>query len=192
MAIEIRYTEWFGDEILPSQIATIEKYLKEYFFDGKHIKTELYIEQELKSTRYNIEDLNDIGRILNEDPNAGICYIHKELEYLIEEVSTYEEAVLKYKIIAVDELHDQAICYAQIDVQTGLPKLSDVEKYYNVNGERKYLFTYDANGECEKIWGEDDYTEDVWPSQIGVRSDVKFTWDGFEYYRYALPIIPEK
>ena len=184
MAIEILYTELFGNEILPSQIATIEKYFKKYFFDRKHIKTELYIEQELKSTRYNIDDLDEIGQILNEDPNAGFCYIHKESEYLIEEVSNYEEAILKYKIIAVDELKDEAICYAQIDVQTGLPKLSDVEKYYNVNGKREYLFTYDANGECEKIWGEDDYTEDVWP--------LKFNWDDFEYYRYALPIIPKK
>ena len=29
------------------------------------------------------------------------------------------------------------------------------------------------------------------PQDIGVRDDVSFTWDGYEYYQHAEPKIPE-
>lgn len=81
---------------------------------------------------------------------------------------------------------------AKIEVKDNVEKIVDIEKYYNINGEEKYMFTYDSQGNCERIYGQDGVTEDVYPSQIGVHPDVTFTWHGFEYYRYALPLIPEK
>ncbi|KOS05948.1 hypothetical protein AM493_07790 [Flavobacterium akiainvivens] len=194
METKIKYTDWQMNEIPVSEINAIKQYQKRYFVDGKEIKSELFINQEYDSTYYYINGREDVQQILRDNPNAHFSFSYENSGYEISETLHYENAILIDKMVYVDETEPDgaSICWAKVKFKDDAEKVVEVEKYYNVNGERKYLFYYDSDGNCEKIYGEDDVTEDVWPSQIGIRPDVTFTWEGFEYYRHALPLIPEK
>ena len=63
-------------------------------------------------------------------------------------------------------------------------------EYYYENNTLKYTFEYDENGDCFIIYDETDDQKDIFAWEIG-QPDVSFTWQGFEYYEFAEPIIPQ-
>jgi hypothetical protein len=63
------------------------------------------------------------------------------------------------------------------------------DKSFYENGAEKFAFIYNNDGSCFMIDKVGAYQEDIFAWDIGI-SETDFSWDGFEYYRNAEPLIP--
>lgn len=189
MTTVINYVNVFGDTITFDQAQLIDKYIKQIYIDGVHVKDELHTSEGLKGVYYFVDSLLEISNILNEDNNASFRYTYFQNGYKVVESLSYKESVLSYKVVTI-YIGDNDICTAKYDVLLNVP--INVEKFlYDSNNELQYTLTYDTSGNCVMIYDNQQDQADILPHTIGSPNQF-FSWSGKEYYQYAMPIIPQK
>lgn len=187
MATVVNYVNVFGETITLEQAQLIDKYIKQIYINGVHLKDELYTSEGLKGVYYFVESLLEISNILNEDNNASFRYTYFQNGYKVVESLSYKDIVLSNKVVTI-YIGDNDICTAIYDALQNIP--INIEKFlYDCNNELQYTFTYDTNGNCDMIYDNQQDQADILPHTIGSPTQ-HFSWSGKEYYQYAMPIIP--
>jgi hypothetical protein len=128
---------------------------------------------------------------LSINPNSTFDYIYNENGFKIHEIRSYQNNVLIDKVIKVYDLNDKIICYRDYEIEDGnILSYVTEKKYYDENENLLYSFDYNEDGTCFLISNEQEDQADIYAWSVG-EPDVSFTWDGFEYYQNAEPLIPE-
>lgn len=187
----IKYTDQRNKEVSEDQKDKLEYFFKTYYTDEKPIRCENYKNGEFRGNTYYVISLEEITARLNVESTVSFQYTYNHKKYSIEEYLHYDSGILTSKIISVRDSHNNTICFAKYEMEDGLLKLGMIEKHYYEDGEFKYDFDYDSDGSCFLIYDVQNFQSDIFVWSIG-EPHVRFTWEGFEYYRYKEPIIPEK
>ncbi len=187
----IKYTDQMGNEVGEEQRYALEHFFKTYYKDGKPVKCEIYKQGKFLRHIYHVRTEDEIRSILVAEPTVSFEYEYYQNNCRIRESRSYENGIVTPSWFSVYDNTGNYICSAQFEADKGELKPLRIEKYYYENGERKYEFNYNKDGSCFIIYDMQEYQSDIYAWSIG-EPHIKFTWDGFEYYRTAEPIIPEK
>lgn len=180
---------------------TIEKetsdYLPDYLFETYsendiiiHKKT--YINGELSNISFYAYSEADIDRLVHaENGTVSITFMYHQNTYKVTENLTYIDHLLTDKRITVEDANTNIICYKKYEPKDGLLTCVLTDKSYYKDNVNIYDFEYYPDGSCFMITSVQTYQEDIFAWDIGTDA-TNFTWNGFEYYQNAEPLIPEK
>lgn len=192
MATTYSYKNLFGNQITNNQVNNLKEYFKDIYIDGMLKKTERIESSMVVHTYYYLNGTESIYDLLPLFRNKKVSFYNVSTinNYKIEDIYAYDNGILVDRSKSIANVQDKIICYQGIDIVTGLSINNDTRKYYYENNTLKYTFEYDENGDCFIIYDETDDQKDIFAWEIG-QPDVSFTWQGFEYYEFAEPIIPQ-
>lgn len=191
MSITIKFTNQFGYEVTTHQLENISSYYRTFFEDNIPVKEERYENNELVNTSYFVSTLKEINDILFTQPTSSFDYTYTQNNFHIKESLSYQNGILVDKNISVFDNDQNNICYRKFIFQNGIGVPESTQKYYYINGELKYTFDYNLDGTCFIISDEQDFQSDIYAWNIGNPDYTDFTWNGFEYYQFAEPLIPD-
>ncbi|RRJ92887.1 hypothetical protein [Flavobacterium macacae] len=169
-----------------------ENYHSELFFiNEKIIFEKRYQDDQLYQTLYYAYSQYEITDILKNEINATIVYEYFENSFKITEYKNHKDGIETDKNVSVENSNGECICFTKYKLVDGqLSQIStETDKNYYETGELKYVFEYNEDGSCFMIHNYQDPQGDIFGWDIG-KPDIKFTWEGFEYYKNAEPIIP--
>ncbi|MGZ4099706.1 MAG: hypothetical protein ACXVNM_12545 [Bacteroidia bacterium] len=189
--MEILLKKITGEPLSESELQNINSYKKIFLSDGKKKKIEQYEDGKLTHVSVYVDN-ETIEDLLSEISFEKISVYKEEffLNYTLQNISQYERKILKDKVEVVLNKDQKSILFRRIDLNTGKPLIQSTEKKYYLRGKVKYLFDYDEDGNAYVINDIQDPQGDILVSSIGIEN-VKFEWKDLEYYRKALPVIPE-
>ncbi|MEO4004693.1 hypothetical protein [Flavobacterium sp. CAU 1735] len=180
---------------------TIEKtksdYLPDYLFETYSendtiIHKKNYINGELSNIAFYAYSEADIDRLVNEqNGTASITFIYTQNAYQVTEDLTYTDHILTDKRITVTDANANIICYKKYEPKEGVLTCVLTDKSYYKDNVNIYDFEYYPDSSCFMITSVQTYQEDIFAWDIGTDA-TDFTWNGFEYYQNAEPLVPEK
>ena len=193
----IKYTNEYSDSITESQAINIGTFTKHFFISDKLKKNEHYTDGNIQYVEYFLEiDEEDI-QIRSQYSNIGITFYKEEIiqgnyrKYNVEDQDP--DGTISSKRIEVLDQNNDIIYSSVLDVDTNEVE-TIFKSAYDDNGEYLYEFEYNLDGTLDQvdIMISDDYhpTGTFRPEDIGVDPELQFSWEGFEYYQNAEPIIP--
>lgn len=192
MAIVRKYFDESWNEI--QDISKESIYHVEIFEGDRKIKNEHFSEGILVGISYYISSLDEIPSLLVGTSDTCFIKEHTIRNHTIREYLDYKGgALIRKRVWVADSPHDNLICIQDTyyDSLTNLPVNTNIEKsYFNREGLEIYRFEYFPNGSCLHIHNMQEYQCDIYPDKIGVDPSIDFSWEGFEYYKYAEPIVP--
>lgn len=187
----VKYTNEFGHDITSQQINDIDGYFKVFYENNQVVKRERYESGELKNTSYVMYSQSDIDSFLLNNPNVSIEYQHIEASYNLIEYISYVQGAIMEKMVVVFNSTGAIICFKKYKiVNSVLTAIRTDKHYYDINNQEKYFFVYNEDGTCFEVCDLQIDNADFYAWSIGVDPEVTFTWTGFEYYKYAEPLIP--
>lgn len=191
MNIVIKFQNEFGHEISQQQINNgLENYSKVFYKDGELTMEETYSNGILVNTSKYVSSKIEIANELLINPNATFDYIYYESAYRLHEIRSYQKGILIDKVVKVYDLNNKIICYRDYEIEEGdIISYSTEKKYYDENENLLYSFDYNDDGSCFLIVNELEDQADIYAWSVGEHG-VNFTWQGFEYYKNAEPLIP--
>lgn len=191
MKIVIKFQNEFGHEISQQQITNgLEHYSKVFYEDGVLTMEETYSNGVLVNTSKYVSSEVEIVNELLINPNATFDYIYYESGYRLHEIRSYQQGFLIDKVTKVYDLNSKIICYRDYEIKEGnIISYSTEKKYYDENANLLYSFDYSDDGSCFLIANELEDQADIYAWSVGEHG-VNFTWQGFEYYKNAEPLIP--
>lgn len=166
-----------------------EEYSRELFLNKEKIIFEKrYQNKKLYQTLYYAYNQDEITEILKNEKNACIVFVHFKNSFKITEHKNYMDGIETDKNLSVENSRGECICFTKYKLVNGqlLQISQETDKNYYENEQLKYVFEYDENGNCFMIHNYQDPQGDIFGWEIG-KPNVKFTWDGFEYYKNAIP-----
>lgn len=192
--------EYFSDSNEPltfEQVTKSKSYVELHKVDGYRRRELFFKNGELQHVEYYASDDESDGGVLSLYANVIVCIYR-----LISEVNGYRrydgivyspEGVILQKEIMIYNSFDQFVYSANVNTLDG--SLSNITKWaYGQDGELEYEFDYNNAGDFIKchihIIHDENPNGYFKPEDIGVRADVSFTWDGYEYYLHSEPKIP--
>jgi len=187
------YKNEYGNDITSAQANQLANYSQVIIDDNNQKIINTFVNGVLNGTTYTISSENDIAQILLLNPNASFTIASVTNGYDISESQSYKDGQLIYKNKAVGDSSGNCICVQNYDINTGLPVYMDtIKTYYDETGTSVYEFVYNNDGSCSLIDQIQviDFGAEFLASQIGTDPDITFTWEGFEYYQNAEPLIP--
>lgn len=190
MSTTIKYLNEFGEIVNSQQIINMINYSKLFSENGITIKEEFYKNNILESTCFHINSESEIVGFLQSNPNATFSFSYFLDIFKINEFIEYKNGLINTKIIHVNNQSNQTIAYQRYIIENNILTLSNIEKFYYENGEKKYDFEYNSEGSCVWIYNNIEYQSDIFALDIGNSDLTVFTWQGFEYYQFAEPLIP--
>lgn len=175
-----------GKEVPESEKESLECFFKTYYLGAQPIRRETYKNGEFVVNDYYVTTIEEIEDRLRVEPSASFIYNYKQNEYRILESRSYSNGSCTFAEVFVFDVDDNDICLAKYS-EGGKLETKMVEKNYFKAKELIYTFAYLEDGSCFYIYSRhDDY------ERVGDPNNTGFNWEGFEYYRTAEPIIPEK
>ncbi|MCR5862698.1 hypothetical protein LRS05_11320 [Flavobacterium sp. J372] len=190
MATIIKYTNELQNEISSAQLSSLNRYVRQVYTDQHLDKEEFFVNGELSSTLYYVDSLSKTNKILEVDPNASFKYKYFQDDFTVYFHLNYKFEILVGKTVYVRDINDNTICYLNYNLPANTPIYESTEKYYyDAEGELKYRFHYASSGICVMIYDEQQDQADIFPQTIGQPGRF-FTWQGFEYYQFAYPLVP--
>jgi len=190
MSTTVKFTNYFGSELITYQLESISSYYKTFFEDIIPIKKERYENNELVNTSYFVSSIEAINDILLIEPNSSFDYRYIQNNFNIKESLAYQSNFLVDRFVSVYDNDGKVICFRKYDIQNEVTTINTTEKYYYIYGKLKYTFDYKSDGSCFIIIDEQDFQSDIYAWGIGDTDYTDFTWPGFEYYEFAEPLIP--
>jgi hypothetical protein len=192
MAISISFENNSGEPVTDNQALLLDWYYKVYRDNGIKKKIECITDGQVTGVEYFkspgesdaaiFEQLSPVTSIeISEVKASGI--------YSVELTKKYLNGVLKLKTRSL-YLTEKVLCFQDLDLVTDQPILSSTDKYYyESNGEWKYHFDYDANGDVDRMTSfgganSGYYSPDELPTLL------EFNWSSLTYYHHALPFMP--
>ena len=183
---EISFENEFWKEITLEEANTLSRVIKVFSEKGIPRIKEYYFEGKLERTHYNLTDNENVGDVIKKFPLGKISISENKTidNYIIKETFSYTNLIAdELKHITIFNKEDQIIASQTIDFITDIPDLqSTVKFYYDADGEDRFTFEYDSSGECFIVNDDQEY---------GNISGCNFSWTGFEYFKTALPLIPD-
>lgn len=190
MATIIKYTNELQNEISSAQLISLNRYVRQVYTDDHLDKEEFFVNGELSSTLYYIDALSETSNILEVNPNAAFKYRYLQNGYMVYFHLNYKLGSIVGKKVYVRDINDNTVCHLNYNLPADMPIYESTEKYYyDAEGELKYMFHYASSGICVMIYDEQQDQADIFPQTIG-QPDQFFTWQGFEYYQFAYPLVP--
>lgn len=191
MMTTIQFKDSFGNEISREEADVSTQYSIETFVNGTIKKIEHVEGGILEITYYHLDISEHINELLPlyQDKNVSFSITTDIGVYHIEDISLYKQGVLKEKKKWVINNKNQYICLQKFDTITGTLINNTTEKYYK-DETSYYTFEYDQSGNCFMIHNETDGEKNIFGWEIG-NTECTFTWNGFEYYQYSEPLLPE-
>ncbi|MDR2237831.1 MAG: hypothetical protein LBE92_17040 [Chryseobacterium sp.] len=197
MEFEIKYEDYFENEIDFNSINSNEKYLKVYYKNGFIKKKEEYLNDKITHLIYYLDETENIKDVLKENVDISsveIIELQKIGEYLKRTHRDYHSGIKdEHNSISVIDSYNREIYYNSI-----IGGEEETNKYfYNKNGKKIYTFWYYKKGTVGHI-------DTLNPKHFDYLNDFKqsFTaeefmnlpdvdWKNMKYYHHAEPIIPE-
>lgn len=190
--IQLRYKNEFRQIISEEQANLMKSYSRETYEDSVLKFTEEIEGNNVRCVHYYLspnEKMDDV--LLAFDVDIVIYVRQKHGEYTIVESFQYKDSILMSRTQSILNKNLDNICFAHMDVLSNeIIQNSIVKYYYEPQGELKYLFDYNPDDTCFMITDQQGFADDIMSWEIG-QPDCKFSWEGFEYYQFANPIIPE-
>lgn len=191
--MNVRFKNQQGIEISESEASILASFVKIFLVNDKEKIMEYYESNQLDQSCYILDPNEGIDMIIDQYLTKKVTFTRKEIinNYTKTEDINYNNGILESKKIFVDDPNGNFIAFQIIDIVTNLPILGSTEKYYyDSSGEEKYIFDYDhETGDCFMIYDLQELGGCILASHIG-KPDTEFTWNGFEYYQHANPIVP--
>ncbi|MEG1589248.1 hypothetical protein [Chryseobacterium sp.] len=167
-----------------------EFYFETYFENGKAKFEKQYENGELNNISFYAYSNDEIESILKDKKgNVFVTFIYIDRYYKITENLTFRENNIISKTITVQDQNEDQICFKKYELKNSDLVCTITDKSFYENGSEKFAFIYNDDGSCFMIDRVGAYQEDIFAWEIGT-SETDFTWDGFEYYRNAEPLIP--
>lgn len=189
----VQYTNDDGVEItIKKEISESlpEFYFETYFENGKLICEKQYENGELNNVSFYTYSNDEIESILKDKKgNVFITFIYYNRSYKVTENLAFRERSIVSKTILVQDQNQDQICFKKYELENSELTCIITDKSFYENGAEKFAFIYNNDGSCFMIDKVGAYQEDIFAWDIGT-SKTDFTWDGFEYYRNAEPLIP--
>lgn len=171
--------------------------LPEYLFEtysenGKITHEKTYLNGELSNLSIYAYSDDEVELIVkNKEKNASITFINHQDFYKITEHLAFTDNKLVGNMITVEDKDANHICFKKYELQNSELTCTIIDKSYYENGIKIYDFEYNKDGSCFMIYSAQTFQEDIFAWDIGT-SNTDFTWNGFEYYKNADPLVPEK
>ncbi|MBP6458964.1 MAG: hypothetical protein KA264_02605 [Crocinitomicaceae bacterium] len=174
---------------------TIEKrgnypFVREIYSENgikKHQK--IYDNGKLSNISFYAYSSNEIDVLVKNKKSVSVIFIYFNGVYEIKEYLDYFKNKLIEKRISVSDKLDNLICFRIYKLDNSILIPIRTDKSYFVNEVQKYSFEYNEDGTIFMIYDE-EFDEKIYPSDIGVNPNETFTWESFEYYKCAEPLIP--
>ncbi|MFC6269262.1 hypothetical protein [Frigoriflavimonas asaccharolytica] len=191
MAGTNKFKNIYGKDITNNQTTSLKEYLKEFYIDGILKKSERIENSKVEFTYYYLDDSENINNLLPLYLNKKVSFYNISFvnNLKLEVIYSYENGILVGRCKSVIDSGNKIVCYQGLDI-SGLPINTETRKYFYENNEPKYTFEYDENGDCFIIYDDTTDQQDIFAWDIGDPNLTSFSWQGFEYYEHAEPIIP--
>ncbi|RRJ92886.1 hypothetical protein [Flavobacterium macacae] len=202
MATTTKYLNGFAESITANQASVINEYIKQTLINNKLKFEEVFDKQKLVHINYYLDHSENPNQIRQKYSNFTISFFKNEVISGIYRRYDKETYNLKNELIEkhIEVYNDGSpypIYYRALDPLTS--QLVYFEKsYFDEQNNITYEFIYDdLTGNFEKLTVLDPNNvvdtdhHIILPNEIGVGNNpYNFTWQGFEYYKNAEPIIP--
>lgn len=197
MEFEIKYEDYFENEIDFNVINSSEKYLKVYYKNGSIKKKEEYLNEKITHLIYYLDDTENPEHILQENAEiSSVEMIESEKigEYFKRTHSDYDAGIKdENDSFSVIDKKNREIYYSSI-----IGGEEETNKYfYDKNGKKIYTFWYYSKSTVSRI-------DTLNPKHFAYINEFKqsFTaeefmnlpdvdWENMKYYHNAEPILPE-
>jgi hypothetical protein len=191
----IIYTDTSGNIISHEEILNLDNYFIYYVDSNERIlRQEYYRDQKQWWMEYYVYSISELESLLQTNPTVDARHLYQKSGYFITEILGYEDGILRGKGMTVSlegyQSYKEVFQADNFNMATGNPEPYCTRKTYYQNGEEVYRFYYDDNGDCKEVCSATDPFSYFHPLQIGTPRAFRFSWDGFEYFRQILPIIP--
>jgi hypothetical protein len=191
---QIFYYDKNSKEISLSEALLLERYWQVAIDEEQGKVTNTIEDGVIIGKKYAINAYDEMPIILRQEPCAAFELTHVINGYTVDEYQHYKKVVIDCLMKTVVDIAGNCIYFQKYDGHTEAFKHAFTEKsYYNELGEWVYQFLYNKDGSCSYIEEVQVISTDAgfMAFEIGTNPEVKFTWDGFEYYKNAEPVIPE-
>lgn len=197
MKFEIKYEDYFENEIDFDLINFSEKYFKVYCINGLAKKKEEYLNKEITYLIYYLDKNENVQNVLKENSEISsieIIETEKIGEYLKLTHREYNDGIkFENDGVSVIDNNNKEIYYSSVicgEEETN-------KYYYDKNGDKIYTFWYynkSAVGHIDTLNSrhlsyinefKHSFTADEFEKLPGV------DWKNMKYYHSAEPIIPE-
>lgn len=193
MAITNKLKNIYGLEISNEQANMLVEYFDEKLINGEVKKIDVIENKLVERTYYYyyLDDSESISSLLPTYQNKKVSFYNVSYvnNYKVEDIYSYENGVLKGRSKSILNNQKQLICYQKLDLITNQIINNATQKFYYENNKSRYTFEYDEFGNCFMIHDNMFAQEDIFAWDIGA-NETSFTWQGFEYYQQAQPLIP--
>lgn len=167
-----------------------EFYFETYFENGKAMCKKQYENGVLSNVSFYAYSNDEVESIVKDKKgNVFIAFVYHHSIYKITENIAFRENSIVSKTITIQDQNENLICFKKFELENSELVCTVTDKSFYENGTEKFAFIYNTDGSCFMIERVGTYQEDIFAWDIGT-ANTDFTWDGFEYYRNAEPLIP--
>ena len=195
------YLNKYMEPVANKQIELLDEYIKQDLINNRIKLEEVYKNGTLLSVTYFLDSEENVVEIKSRFKEIPIELYKNEViqgNYRKYDVESFNlDGTLVSRSIEVLNDDMNLIYRKSFNIET-----NDViyfeKQYIDVENDVTYEFTYNEDGTfkwlslLDPLAFVDTDVHGFGPNDIGIdKNPYKFSWEGFEYYQFANPIIPE-